>query len=71
MYKNLEEILRKKNISKKALAEMLGIAEKSIHNKLGGRSEFTLAEVKTICSVICPEYRMEYVFETMAEDEVA
>lgn len=63
MYKNLLEILNKKKITMKAYAEFLGVSEKTLQNKMNGKTEFTLAEAIKTCNIICPEYRMDYVFE--------
>lgn len=63
MYKNLVKILRDKKITLKAYGEFLGISEKTVQNKVNGRTEFTLGEATKTCSVICPEYKMDFVFE--------
>lgn len=63
MYKNLIKILTDKKITMKAYAEFLGISEKSVQNKVYGRTEFTLGEAVRTCCFICPEYKMDYVFE--------
>lgn len=63
MYKNLVKILSEKKITMKAYAEFLEISEKTVQNKIYGRTEFTLREVTRTCSFICPEYKMDYVFE--------
>lgn len=63
MYKNLVKILNEKKITMKAYAEFLGISEKTVQNKIYGRTEFTLGEATKTCSFICPEYRMDFVFE--------
>lgn len=63
MYKNLVKILTNKKITMKAYAEFLGIAEKTLQNKVYGRSEFTLGEAIKTCTFICPEYKLDYVFE--------
>lgn len=63
MYKNLEKILTNKKITKKAYAEFLGVSEKTAQNKIYGRTEFTLGEAIKTCSFICPEYRLDFVFE--------
>lgn len=67
MYQNLNEILFRKGVSNKKLAEMLNITEKTLWNKLNGQTEFSLREALIICSTICPEYRMEYVFRNFAD----
>lgn len=63
MYKNLLKILSEKKITMKAYAEFLEISEKTVQNKVYGRTEFTLREATRTCSFICPEYKMDYVFE--------
>lgn len=63
MYKNLLEILNKKKITMKAYAEFLGVSEKTVQNKVNGRTEFTLGEVMKTCSFIAPEYKLDFVFE--------
>ena len=63
MYRNLIKILNEKKITMKAYAEFLGISEKTLQNKLSGKTEFTLAEAIKTCNVICTEYRMDFVFE--------
>lgn len=66
MYKNLLEILNKKKITMKAYAKFLGVSEKTVHNKVNGHTEFTLGEATKTCCFICPEYRLDFVFEENA-----
>ena len=63
MYKNLLEILSKKKITLKAYAEFLGVSEKTVQNKVYGRSEFTLSEAIKTCSFIATEYKLDFIFE--------
>lgn len=63
MYKNLMKILTDKKITMKAYAEFLGVSEKTVQNKAYGKTEFTLGEAVKTCTFICPEYKMDYVFE--------
>ena len=63
MYKNLTRILNEKNITLKAYSEFLGVTEKTVQNKIQGKTEFTFGEVKKTCSIICPEYKMDFVFQ--------
>ncbi len=69
MYKNLQEILRRKKITTKSYADFLGIAEKTAQNKIHGKTDFTLGEATKTCTIICPEYRMEFVFEKTEKEE--
>ena len=57
MYKNLVEILKRKGITNKAYADYLGITEKTVWNKLQGKTEFTLGEALKTCALM-PEYKM-------------
>lgn len=62
MFRNLKKILDEKGITVKAYAEFLGVSEKTAHNKIYGKTEFTLGEVIKTCTFICPEYKIDYVF---------
>ena len=63
----LIEILKKKGITNEEYARFLGVATKTVWNKLQGKTEFTLGEAVKTCTYICPEYRMDYVFKAEAE----
>lgn len=63
MYKNLIEILKRKGITNKTYAEILGISEKSVWSKMQGKTDFTLSEAIKTCALM-PEYKMDYVFAT-------
>lgn len=63
MYKNLANILNDKKVTMKAYAEFLGVSEKTVQNKIKGITEFTLGEAMKTCAIICPEYKMDFVFE--------
>lgn len=63
MYNNLAKILKDKKISMKAYAEFLGVSEKTAYNKMQGITEFMLKEALKTCTIICPEYRIDFVFE--------
>lgn len=71
MYKNLMKILNEKKITAKSYAEFLGVSEKTAQNKIYGRTEFTLGEATKTCSFICPEYRMDFVFQKQETEEDA
>ena len=66
MYKNLKEALKAKGITIKSYADILGVSEKTIKNKLSGTTEFTLSEVSKTLNCIFPEYTMSYLFRTDA-----
>ena len=68
MHKNLMRILADKKITHKAFAEFLEVSEKTAQNKIYGRTEFTLDEAVKVCTFICPEYKMDYVFARVEDD---
>lgn len=68
MYKNLVEILKRKGITIKTYAELLGVSEKTAQNKIYVRTEFTLGEALKTCALM-PEYKMDYIFAV--EEQVA
>ena len=61
MYPNLEAELKRKNISTRMLEMMLGLSNKSVHNKLSGSTEFTLSEVMILLELL-PEFNLPYLF---------
>lgn len=71
MYKNLLRILSDRKITMKAYAEFLGVSEKTVQNKVYGKTEFTLGEAVRTCSIICPEYKLDFVFEKVEIAEKA
>ncbi|MGL4571826.1 MAG: helix-turn-helix domain-containing protein [Clostridium sp.] len=66
MYRELLGNLAKKGMSKKELAEIVGITEKTLFNKLNGKSDFTWSEVKRIRKVVAPEVSLEKLFEKVS-----
>ncbi len=67
MFSNLKNVLFQKNISIKQYAEFLGVGEKTIQNKLTGKTDFTFTEFNRTC-LLLPEYRAEYLFSKDSED---
>lgn len=62
MYKNLENELRRKNISNAAVASLLQCTEKTFYNKLHGNTEFYLSEGFLIHRNLLPEFNIDYLF---------
>lgn len=58
----LKRALDVRGISQKSCAELLGITEKSLYNKLSNRSEFTYGEVRKLKAFL-PEYNLDYLLE--------
>ena len=61
MYGNMVRELRKKNITNKAVAELIGTTEKTVVNKLNGPSEFTISEAMAINENLLPEFTIAYL----------
>lgn len=66
MYNNLITELRRKNITNKAVAELIGTTEKTLFNKISGVTEFTVPEAMAINKHLLPEYRLDYLFTRTA-----
>lgn len=64
MLNNLERLLHAKGITKKSYALFLGVNVKTVQNKLKGETDFTYPEVLKTQTLLFPEYRMEYLFES-------
>lgn len=62
MFLNLKTALRQKSITIKQYAELLGITEKSVRNKIEGITDFTYPEFKKTCTLLC-EYNADYLFK--------
>ena len=66
MYNNLVVELRRKNITNKAVAELIGTSEKTLFNKINGATEFTVPEAMMINKNLLPEFRLDYLFTRTA-----
>ena len=64
MLGNMIAELRRKNITNKAVAELIGAAEKTVVNKLNGTTEFTVSEAIKINVNLLPEFRLSYLCST-------
>ena len=62
MYPNLEQEMKKKRLTNKMMAAIIGVNEKTMYNKLHGETDFTLPEALTIWELF-PEYNLPYLFE--------
>lgn len=64
MYRELLGEMAKKGVSRRQLAESIGMSEKTLFNKLNGRTDFTWNEVNKIRNVINPAITLEELFKT-------
>lgn len=62
MYRNLEAELARKQISRKELAEKLGITATTLSFKLNGKSELSLAECVEIKRLLDTKEPIDYLF---------
>lgn len=62
MFPNLRAEMARKDISQKALSELIGISRDSFKNKLNGTTEFRLDEMLAIQERL-GEYSLEYLFK--------
>lgn len=58
----LRRVLDAKGMTVKGSAELLGISEKALYNKIVGASEFTYGEVKKLRAIL-PEYNVDFLLE--------
>lgn len=61
----LRRIMDEEKITSRFLADLLGCSEKTVNNKIGGKFEFTYAEVKKIKGLF-PKYDLEYLLSDEA-----
>lgn len=62
MLNNLKKVLDDKGITIRAFAKVLGVNERTVQNKIKGKTPFTYPEVITAKKELFPEYDMEYLF---------
>lgn len=62
----LKRVLEAKGMTVKGSAELLGISEKSLYNKITGATEFTYGEVKKLRAML-PEYNVDFLLTETQE----
>ncbi len=62
MFKNLQKEMKEQHISNRDIARAIGKDERSISNKLSGRTDFTRIEMFAIRDTFFPEMTLEYLF---------
>ena len=63
MFSNLfKEMAAKNRMTQRQLANILGISEKTMTNKIHGRTEFNLTQINTVCSLF--KKTAAYLFES-------
>ena len=59
----LEYRMKQEGVTKNDLKNLLQVSEKTIRNKLSGKTDFTWKEVKTIKNKYFPDDDLECLFE--------
>lgn len=68
MYPNLDAEMAREKVTTKAVAEALGLDERSVRNKISGKTKFFYIETVKIKDTFFPKADLEYLFKT---DEAA
>lgn len=63
MFANLRNELDRKHIPMVSVAKVIGCSDKSLQNKLRGRTEFTMSEIFKINEELLPEFDLKYLFQ--------
>ncbi|MGF6356132.1 plasmid maintenance system antidote protein VapI [Paenibacillus sp. 4624] len=62
MFPNLQAEIIRNGLVKKKMAERIGVSERSLNNKLKGRTEFTRSEMIAIREEYFPDSSANYLF---------
>ncbi len=63
IYPLLNKKLEEKDVKRPQLSEELGITQKSLFNKLNGKTEFVLSEALKIKEIVAPGESLEELFK--------
>lgn len=63
MLLNLKAEMARKCLTARDLAQVTGLSETTIRNKLAGRTAFTIPEATKIKAELFPERDLQYLFE--------
>lgn len=66
MFNNLNAEIARYSLKTADLAKLLGVSLKTVTNKLDGKTEFTLSEIKKIASLF-PNVSITYLFAENGE----
>lgn len=62
MYRELLGEMLKRGITRKELADKIGVSDKTIRNKICGRTDFSWSEIKAIRDIVAPDFGLEELF---------
>lgn len=63
MYANLKKELRTNLVTQGQIAELLGVREATVSDKVNGKSRFSVDEALKIKRVLFPKFDLVYLFE--------
>lgn len=63
MLRNLKAEMVRNNIKTKDIAELLGVRDATVYDKLNGHYDFSFNEALTIKRKFFPKYDLEYLFD--------
>lgn len=68
MYPNLEAEMAREKVTRKDIAESLGVRHATVIDKLNGKYRLYLKEAQEIQAVFFPHLTIEYLFEERREE---
>lgn len=66
---NLEAEMKRKNVSRKDIAILLGLSYRTIHSRFNGDSEWEYSECVKIRDEYFTDMTLEYLFQPVSEKE--
>lgn len=61
---NLEAEMKRKRISRKNIADLLGVSYRTIHSRFNGESEWRYSECVKVRDTYFPDKTLDYLFAT-------
>lgn len=61
---NLEAEMKRKKISRKNIADLLGVSYRTIHSRFNGESEWRYSECVKVRDTYFPDKTLDYLFAT-------
>lgn len=68
--RNLEAEMKRNNISRNDIANLLGISYRTVHSRFNGESEWGYSECVKIRDSYFPEMSLDYLFQPIYDKEV-
>ncbi len=65
---NLEAEMKRKKISRRDIARILGLSYRTIHSRFNGESEWGYSECVLIRDTYFPDMELSYLFQTVKQD---